>query len=174
MTGARRPAGRDGEVAAAYASGLSLRAVAAKFGIGRNGATGAIERAGTPLRKTGRPAKIAADAVVKQRYADGHGTNTIARDLGVSPGTVGRALKRDGTEIRSRAESARLRWQREAEKRGEYPWAAEAAERHRAGEPVRRLAREYGAGARTVKAAIGRQGVTVTRDPRGRRPGGAA
>jgi len=160
VSGRRIDRKRDREIAAAYVSGLSLVACGVKFGCSRNGVVGALVRTGTPLRPVGRPPELTADAAMKQRYLlAGYGTNAIARDLGVSPGTVGRALERDGVELRSRAESARLRRQRELrEERGEYPWAAEAAVRNRAGEPYRKLGREYGVSARTVKAAIERRG----------------
>ena len=72
------------------------------------------------------------------------------------------ALGRAGVPLRTRAQSAGIRRAREAAGRGEYPWAAEAAERHQAGTAVSALAREYKASARTVKAVIGRQGVAVT------------
>ena len=120
----------DEEIAAAYASPMSLRAVAARFRIGRESAREALGRAGVPLR--------------------------------------------------TRAQSAGIRRAREAAGRGEYPWAAEAARRHQAGEAVGKLAREYRAGPPTVQAAIERQGVTVTIRRYGRQdaagdapPGGA-
>jgi phage N-6-adenine-methyltransferase len=166
MSGKRADSRRDEEIAAAYASGLSLDACAAKFGGSKSAAKGAVMRTGTPLRRAGHPARLAGDApAVSGRYLAGHSANAIARDLGVSAGAVARTLRQDGTEIRSRAETATVRHLRE---HGEYPWAAEAAARHKAGEPVGRLAREYRASWRAAAAAIGRQGVPVTRGSRGR------
>lgn len=121
MSGKRADAGRDREIAAAYASGLSLRAVAVKFGIGKETVKGAVVRTGTPLRPAGRPARLsAADPAVGERYRAGYGTNAVARDLGVSPGTVGRALRRAGAQVRTRSEAAKARRLREAGERGEH------------------------------------------------------
>jgi hypothetical protein len=113
MAGKRADSRRDEEIAAAYASGLSLRECAARFGIARETARAATARAGVPLRKPGRPGKP-------------------------------------------------------------RPWAGLAAARHLAGERTGALAREYRVSPAAMRQEIERQGGTVTRDPRGRPPGGAA
>ncbi len=105
--------GQDRDIAAAYASGLSVPACAVKFDISRYAVKGALARTATPTRPAGRPSRPC-------------------------------------------------------------PWEAQAAARYQAGESVRRLAREFGAGTQRVKAAIERQGITVRRGRRGRPPGGAA
>lgn len=181
----RRTAGPlppDEDVAAAYTSPLSLRAAAVKFGISREQARQALDRAGTPARGPGTPRKHPRpdDAGAARRYLAGESTTAIGRDLGISAMEAGRSVRRGGATVRTKAEAARMRRAREAEERGEYPWAAEAAERHKAGEAVSKLAREYKACSRSVKAAIERQGVTVTTRPYARKdaagdapPGGA-
>jgi hypothetical protein len=174
---ARRTAdGRlDAEIAAAYVSGLSLAGCAVKFRIGRESVRGALKRTGTPVRGLGAPRKLSTggDAKAAALHAAGSSVNEVAVLLGVSVTAVRNSLRRQGAQARSRAESMRLRHERKRGAAGEYPWAARAAARYLAGEPVGRLAREYGADWRTVKAAIERQGVTVMRDTRGRPPGGA-
>ena len=169
-------AGGDRDIAAAYSSGLSLTACAVKFGVSRYAVQGALARTGTPLRPPGAPRKLTAegDARAAERYVAGRSARAVALELGVSRSAAVRALERDGAGTRTLPEAARLRREREAEERGEYPWAAEAAVRHQAGESVSRLAREYGTGWQTAAAAIGRQGVTVRRVRQGRPRGGAS
>ncbi|HMH90013.1 MAG TPA: hypothetical protein VK586_02895 [Streptosporangiaceae bacterium] len=173
MSGQRADSRRDSEIAAAYASGLSDRGVAAKFGIGRGAVRGAVKRTGTPFREPGVPRKLAgeAGAATAALYAAGHSARMAAREAGVSPMAALRAVRQYGTGSRSRSEAARLRREREARERGDHLWAAEAAARHRAGVPVGRLAREYGVAWRAMRGAIERQGVTITPGPRGRPAG---
>jgi len=164
VTGPRAPRPADKDIAAAYAAPLSLRAVAAKFGISREQARQSLDRSGTPVRDSG-PLPVrgpGACAAAARRYLAGETTTSIGLDLGISAAEAGRLVRRAGVPLRSRSEAARARRAREAAERGEYPWAAEAARRHQAGEAVGRLAREYRAGPPAVQAAIERQGVTVT------------
>jgi transposase len=161
--------GLDREIAAAYASGLSLAACAEKFGVGRGAVRGAVKRTGIPFRRPGPPVKLNG-AAVAAHYRAGRCVNEVAHDLGVSVRTAWLKLRQEGTERRTRSESQQLRYAREAQERAEYPWAAKAAARHQAGESVTRLAREYRVGWRTAKEAIERQGVTIMPGRPGRPP----
>jgi hypothetical protein len=172
MTGRPVDGGRDREIAAAYASGLTIAECTGKFGAGRGGIRGALHRTGTAFRGPGRRRKLgeAAIAVAAEQYRAGYGTPAVGAGLGVSCATARRAVLLAGTELRSREEAIRLRDGRRRREAGEYPWAAEAAARHEAGVPVGRLAGEYRVAWRTMRRAIERQGVTLRAAPRGRPP----
>jgi hypothetical protein len=164
--------GRDKEIAAAYASGLTIAECTVKFGAGRQAVRGALDRTGTARRPAGRRRKLgeAAIAAAAEQYLAGHGTPSVGAGLGVSSAAARRALVLAGTALRSRAEAIRLRDERLRDEAGEYPWAAEAAARHEAGEPVGRLAAEHKVAWRTMRRAIERQGVTLRAARRGRPP----
>jgi hypothetical protein len=115
MSGQRADGTRDREIAAAYASGLTLAGCAAKFGIGREAVRGALRRTGTVLRRVGASRKLAPgdEAAAVARYAAGYSERLVAAEAGVSTWAVRLALRRAGVPPRSQQESARLRWQRE-------------------------------------------------------------
>lgn len=91
---------QDGDIAAAYASGLSERKVAAKFGIGRGAVQGALRRACTPPRRTGAPVKPRPWAErAAARHLAGERVGALAREYGVGRASMRRVIERQGVTV---------------------------------------------------------------------------
>lgn len=104
------------------------------------------------------------DREIAAAYSSGLSLVACAVKFGTGRTAVRGALVRTGTPFRGKGRYVRP-----------YPWEAEAAARHLAGESQAALAREYGVEATVMHRVIERQGVTVTPGPRGRpRPPGGA
>lgn len=82
----------DRDIADAYASGLSERKVAAKFGIGRGAVKGALRRAGTPPRRVGAPVK-------PRPWAARAAARHVAREYGVARTVMRRVIERQGIPV---------------------------------------------------------------------------
>ena len=101
----------DEEIAAAYASPMSLRAVAARFRIGRESAREALGRAGVPLRTRAQSAGIrrAREAAGRgeypwageaaRRHQAGTAVSALAREYRASVATVKAVIGRQGVAV---------------------------------------------------------------------------
>jgi uncharacterized protein (DUF433 family) len=109
----------DETLTAAYESGLSLAAVAARFGgVNASHVRAALRRTGKPVRTPSQARRpLASDRDWDERYAAGESATSIARSAAVGRPTVRNWLRRRGVAIRDPAGAATARAAREGRDR---------------------------------------------------------